>query len=57
MENEKALFRMPHSALHNGGPGYALRMSVLNLGRYPPARLRHLAQLQEECATKRFVCG
>ena len=31
-----------------------LRMSVLNLGRYPPARLRHLAQLQEECGYETF---
>jgi 5,10-methylenetetrahydromethanopterin reductase len=31
-----------------------VRMSVLNLGRYPPARLRHLAQLQEECGYETF---
>jgi 5,10-methylenetetrahydromethanopterin reductase len=31
-----------------------LRMSVLNLGRYPPARLRHLAQVQEECGYETF---
>jgi 5,10-methylenetetrahydromethanopterin reductase len=29
-------------------------MSVLNLGRYPPARLRHLARLQEECGYETF---
>ena len=32
----------------------SLRMSVLNLGRYPPARLRHLAQLQEACGYETF---
>jgi 5,10-methylenetetrahydromethanopterin reductase len=32
----------------------SLRISVLNLGRYPPARLRHLAQLQEECGYETF---
>jgi 5,10-methylenetetrahydromethanopterin reductase len=31
-----------------------VRMSVLNLGRYPPARLRHLAQLQEACGYATF---
>jgi 5,10-methylenetetrahydromethanopterin reductase len=31
-----------------------LRMSVLNLGRYPPARLLHLARLQEECGYETF---
>jgi 5,10-methylenetetrahydromethanopterin reductase len=29
-------------------------MSVLNLGRYAPDRLRHLAQLQEECGYETF---
>ncbi|HEY7493218.1 MAG TPA: LLM class flavin-dependent oxidoreductase [Candidatus Tectomicrobia bacterium] len=29
-------------------------MSVLNLGRYPPARLLRLAQLQEECGYETF---
>jgi 5,10-methylenetetrahydromethanopterin reductase len=32
----------------------SLRMSVLNLGRYPPARLIHLARLQEECGYETF---
>jgi 5,10-methylenetetrahydromethanopterin reductase len=32
----------------------SLKISVLNLGRYPPARLRHLAQLQEECGYETF---
>ena len=32
----------------------SLRASVLNLGRYPPVRLRHLAQLQEECGYDTF---
>lgn len=31
-----------------------LRTSVLNLGRYPPARLMHLAQLQEACGYETF---
>ncbi len=31
-----------------------LRMSALNLGRYPPARLRELARLQESCGYETF---
>jgi 5,10-methylenetetrahydromethanopterin reductase len=31
-----------------------VRMSVLNLGQYPPARLLHLARLQEECGYETF---
>ena len=31
-----------------------LRMSVLNVGRYAPERLRHLAQLQETCGYETF---
>jgi 5,10-methylenetetrahydromethanopterin reductase len=32
----------------------SLRMSVLNLGRYPPARLVDLARLQEDCGYETF---
>ncbi len=32
----------------------SLRMSVLNLGRYPPSRLIDLAHLQEECGYETF---
>jgi alkanesulfonate monooxygenase SsuD/methylene tetrahydromethanopterin reductase-like flavin-dependent oxidoreductase (luciferase family) len=31
-----------------------LRMSVLNVGRYAPERLRSLAQLQEDCGYETF---
>jgi len=34
-----------------------LRMSVLNVGRYTPERLRHLAQFQEECGYETFWCA
>jgi 5,10-methylenetetrahydromethanopterin reductase len=32
-------------------------MSVLNVGRYAPERLRHLAQFQEECGYETFWCA
>ena len=32
----------------------SLRMSVLNLGQYPPARLIDLARLQEACGYETF---